>query len=62
MTTPPRLLGSYSTPTFSYGDVVRRARLETDVRITGLSAAPIPWPIGQTCRRPPGSPAGGRLA
>jgi hypothetical protein len=35
---PPRLLGKYRTPSFRLGDV----------RITGLSDAPIPWPRGQT--------------
>jgi hypothetical protein len=44
---PPKLLGSYSTPTFSYDDVVRCARRGA-VRIVGLSDAPIPWPIAQT--------------
>jgi hypothetical protein len=39
MTTPPRLLGTYQTPAFNYGDVVRCAR-RGDVRITGVSAAP----------------------
>jgi hypothetical protein len=47
MTTPPRLLGTYQTPTFTYGDVVCCAR-RGDVHVVGLSDAPIPWPIGQT--------------
>src|SRR5262249_2365320 len=42
-----KLLGSYATPAFDYGDVVECAR-RGDVRIVGLSEAPIPWPIGQT--------------
>src|SRR5262245_40437741 len=42
----PELLGSYATPAFEYGDVVSCAR-RGDVRIVGLSEAPIPWPIGQ---------------
>ena len=46
MTTPPKLLSSYATPTFRLGDVVRCAR-RGDARITGLSDAPIPWPTGQ---------------
>src|SRR5258708_7726444 len=49
-TAPPKLLGSYSTPAFSYGDVVSCAR-RGDVRVVGLSEAPIPWPIGQTLPR-----------
>src|SRR5262249_37412765 len=47
VTTPPKLLGRYRTPRFAYGAVVRCAR-RGDVRIVGLSEAPIPWPIGQT--------------
>src|SRR5262245_61084116 len=46
MPTPPKLLGSYATPAFDYGDVVFCER-RGDVRIVGLSDAPIPWPIGQ---------------
>src|SRR5262249_52410889 len=41
----PKLLGTYRTPRFEYGDVVTCAR-RGDVRIVGLSEAPIPWPIG----------------
>lgn len=48
--TTPTLLGSYKTPTFEYGDVVGCAR-RGEVRIVGLSDAPIPWPIGQTLPR-----------
>jgi hypothetical protein len=44
---PPQLLNKYETPRFTYGDVVPCAR-RGDVRIVGLSSAPIPWPIGQT--------------
>ena len=47
MTTPPKLLGKYRTPTFNYGDVVACAR-RGDVRVVGLSDAPIPWPLAQT--------------
>jgi hypothetical protein len=43
---PPKLLGKYRTPRFSSGDVVACAR-RGDVRIVGLSSAPIPWPLGQ---------------
>jgi hypothetical protein len=50
MTSPPKLLGEYVTPRFDYGDVVRCAR-RGDVRIVGLSEAPIPWPVGQTLPR-----------
>ena len=50
MPSAPRLLGSYSTPAFDYGDVVECAR-RGEVRIVGLSEAPIPWPIGQTLPR-----------
>ena len=50
MSTPPRVLGTYATPAFSYGDVVRCAR-RGEVRIVGLSFAPIPWPIGQRLPR-----------
>jgi hypothetical protein len=50
MTTPPKLLGRYQTPAFKYGDVVTCAR-RGDVRIVGLSEAPIPWPVGQRLPR-----------
>jgi hypothetical protein len=46
MTTPPKLLGSYQTPAFRLGDEVACAR-RGDVRIVGVSDAPILWPIGQ---------------
>src|SRR5262249_41671480 len=46
MSTPPKLLGKYATPRFDYGDVVACER-RGDVRIVGLSEAPIRWPIGQ---------------
>ena len=45
MTTPPKLLGKYRTTKFNLGDVVVCAR-QGDVRIVGLSEAPIPWPLG----------------
>jgi hypothetical protein len=47
LTAPPKLLGTYRTPKFRVGDVVKCAR-RGDVRITGVSDAPIPWPLGQT--------------
>src|SRR5262249_41734447 len=47
---PPKLLGSYATPAFEYGDVVFCER-RGDIRIVGLSEAPIPWPIGQRLPR-----------
>src|SRR5262245_30832007 len=54
---PPKLLGTYRTPAFDYGDVVTCAR-RGDVRIVGLSEAPIPWPIGQRLPRGQGAVAG----
>src|SRR5262249_41399153 len=50
MNATPKLLGSYATPAFDYGDVVFCER-RGDVRIVGLSEAPIPWPIGQRLPR-----------
>lgn len=49
MISPPQLLGKYRTPRFRHGDVVSCAR-RGDVRIVGLSDAPIPWPKGQLLR------------
>ena len=46
MSTPPKLLGTSQTPAFSSSDVVTCAR-RGDVRVVGLSAAPIPWPVGR---------------
>ena len=46
--TPPRLLGTYTTPLYRRGDLVVCA-LHGEVEVVGLSAGPIPWPIG----RPP---------
>jgi hypothetical protein len=43
---PPKLLGKSRTPRFSDGDAVECAR-RGEVRILGLSSAPIPWPLGQ---------------
>jgi len=44
-----KLLGTYRTPTFRYGQRVEDER-RGEVRIVGLSAGRIPWPIGQTKR------------
>jgi hypothetical protein len=49
MTTPPKLLGRYKTPKFKMGDEVACAR-RGDVRIVGVSDAPIPWPIAKRIR------------
>jgi hypothetical protein len=43
----PTLLGRSKTPKFNPGGVVRCAR-RGNLRIVGLSDAPIPWPVGQT--------------
>jgi hypothetical protein len=42
--------GPYRTPRFRLGAIVRD-EVRGDVRIVGVTAAPIPWPLG----RPPGS-------
>lgn len=47
MTTPPVLLGEYATPRFRIGTVVNCER-RGEVRIVGLSDAPIPWPVAKT--------------
>jgi hypothetical protein len=44
--TPPRLLGNYATPAFQIGQRVECA-LRGEVEVVGLSAGPIPWPIGR---------------
>jgi Ni/Co efflux regulator RcnB len=41
-----RLLGTYATPAFSYGDVVT-CEVRGDVILCGLTDAPIPWPLGK---------------
>jgi hypothetical protein len=46
--TPPLLFGPYAAPPFKYGDAVID-EAHGEVRVVGLSAAPIPWPL---CRRP----------
>jgi hypothetical protein len=46
----PELLFDYQTPRFRYDDIKKCAR-RGDVRIVGLSEAPIPWPIGQRLPR-----------
>ncbi|QDU18479.1 hypothetical protein [Urbifossiella limnaea] len=43
---PPRLLGTYSTPAFKYGDAVM-CEVRGEVLITGLTCARIPWPVGK---------------
>src|SRR4051812_26022559 len=42
----PTLLGKYQTPPFHYGDAAC-CEARGEVIITGLSNAPIPWPIGK---------------
>jgi hypothetical protein len=44
--TDTTLLGAYSTPAFSYGDVVF-CELRGEVTLAGLREAPIPWPVGK---------------
>jgi len=44
-----KLLGNYRTPAFRYGQRVEDLR-RGEMRIVGLSAGRIPWPIGQTTR------------
>jgi hypothetical protein len=46
MTTVPPLLGTYTTPKFKYGDAVM-CEVRGEVLITGLTDAPIPWPVGK---------------
>jgi hypothetical protein len=43
---PPKLLGTYSTPSFKYGDGVM-CEVRGEVFITALTNAPIPWPIDE---------------
>ena len=43
--------GPYRTPRFQYGKIVW-CEVRGEVRIVGLSDAPIPWPIGQTRQGP----------
>jgi hypothetical protein len=43
---PPTLIDSYETPPFHYGDSVF-CEFRGEVIITGLSTAPIPWPIAK---------------
>ena len=44
-----KLLGKYRTPAFCYGQRVEDQR-RGQVRIVGLTAGRIPWPIGKTLR------------
>lgn len=46
MPTPPVLLGTYRTPRFRYGSSAL-CEVRGEVLVTGLSAAPIPWPVGK---------------
>ena len=39
-----KLLGKYKSPRFRYGQVVR-CEVRGEVRIVGLTDAPIPWPV-----------------
>jgi hypothetical protein len=57
MTTPPKLLGKYRTPRIRGGSVAVCAR-RGEVRVVGLSEAPIPWPTG---RPPKGRGHGGMV-
>ncbi len=53
MPTPaPKLLGTYEAPLFAYGQTVRCA-VRGAVVVVGLSAAPIPWPVGRPDRARP---------
>src|ERR1041384_554995 len=45
-----KLLGTYHTPRFQYGQVVMDD-IRGWVRIVGLSDAPIPWPVGKRGRQ-----------
>jgi len=49
MTAPPKLLGSYSTPRFEYGDVVRCAR-RGEVRVVGCPTFPSRGRPARRCR------------
>ena len=49
-TIPPLLLGSYATPAIRIDQRVVCA-LRGEVEIVGLSAGPIPWPIGRVLPR-----------
>jgi hypothetical protein len=46
-----RLLGTYRTPRFRYGQRVR-CRVRGEVVITGTTDTPIPWPVGKGGRGP----------
>jgi hypothetical protein len=43
---PPALIGTYKTPRFRLGSTAF-CEVRGEVIITGLSASPIPWPIGK---------------
>jgi hypothetical protein len=44
-----RLLGTYETPRFNYGCKIL-CEVRGELTITGLSDAPIPWPVGKRGR------------
>src|SRR5258707_799506 len=46
---PPRLLGTYKTPVFGYGDTAF-CEVRGECEIVGLSSGPIPWPGGKRGR------------
>ncbi len=45
-TSPPSLLGTYPTPRFAYG-LTLTCEVRGEVVATGLTNAPIPWPVGK---------------
>lgn len=45
-----RLLGTYATPAFQYGDIVEDER-RGEVEIVALTDAPIPWPTGRPTKK-----------
>jgi hypothetical protein len=47
-----RLLGTYTTPVFRVGDIVQ-CEVRGEVVVTGLSSAPIPWPIAKRTGKGP---------
>jgi hypothetical protein len=44
-----RLIGTYETPLFEYGDVVI-CSIRGEVELVGITSAPIPWPVGKKGR------------
>ena len=47
---PPRLLGTYRAPVFSYG-ATAFSEVRGECAIVSLSQGSIPWPIGNRGRR-----------